>query len=115
MNDWRRQIASLLSAGVLLTASGCNSTKAAPSVPQPPSVQVTPVVAKEVRLTSEWVATLDGYVNAQIEPHVSGYLIRQNYMVPAKGPHTRRRMVGSGGCAEDRPAMSKRVTGGWIL
>ena len=28
---------------------------------------------------SEWVATLDGYVNAQIQPQVSGYLIRQNY------------------------------------
>ncbi len=64
---------------MLLAASGCNSTNAAPSVPQPPSVQVAPVVQKEVRLTREWVATLDGYVNAQIEPHVSGYLIRQNY------------------------------------
>ena len=74
-----RQIASFLSAGMLLAASGCNSTNAAPSVPQPPSVQVAPVVQKEVRLTREWVATLDGYVNAQIEPHVSGYLIRQNY------------------------------------
>jgi len=28
---------------------------------------------------SEWVATLDGYVNAQIRPQVSGYIIRQNY------------------------------------
>jgi membrane fusion protein (multidrug efflux system) len=28
---------------------------------------------------TEWVATLDGYVNAQIQPQVSGYLIRQNY------------------------------------
>ena len=68
------------SAGALLAASACNSTKAAPPVPQPPSVQVAPVVQTEVRLTSEWVATLDGYVNAQIEPHVSGYLIRQNYV-----------------------------------
>jgi membrane fusion protein (multidrug efflux system) len=28
---------------------------------------------------SEWVATLDGYVNAQIRPQVSGYIIKQNY------------------------------------
>jgi len=28
---------------------------------------------------SEWVATLDGYVNAQIRPQCSGYIIRQNY------------------------------------
>jgi membrane fusion protein (multidrug efflux system) len=27
----------------------------------------------------EWVGTLEGYVNAQIQPQVSGYLIRQDY------------------------------------
>jgi membrane fusion protein (multidrug efflux system) len=75
---WR--IASLSFTGVLLSASGCNGTKAAPSASQPLSVQVAPVVQKEVRLTSEWIATLDGYVNAQIEPRVSGYLIRQDYV-----------------------------------
>jgi membrane fusion protein (multidrug efflux system) len=32
-----------------------------------------------VPIYSEWVAILDGYVNAQIQPHVSGYIIRQNY------------------------------------
>ena len=30
-------------------------------------------------ITGEWVATLDGYVNAQIQPQASGYLIRQDY------------------------------------
>ena len=30
-------------------------------------------------VSSEWVATLDGYVNAQIRPQVSGYLIRRSY------------------------------------
>jgi membrane fusion protein (multidrug efflux system) len=28
---------------------------------------------------SEWVATLDGYVNAQVRPQVSGYIVKQNY------------------------------------
>jgi RND family efflux transporter MFP subunit len=37
------------------------------------------VVQKDVSLHSEWVATLDGYVNAQIQPHVTGYLIKQDY------------------------------------
>jgi RND family efflux transporter MFP subunit len=32
-----------------------------------------------VRISSEWVATLDGYVNAQIQPQVTGYLIKQDY------------------------------------
>src|SRR5258708_2848487 len=27
----------------------------------------------------EWVATLDGYVNAEIRPQVAGYIIKQNY------------------------------------
>jgi RND family efflux transporter MFP subunit len=37
------------------------------------------VVQKDVSLHSEWVATLDGYVNAQIQPQVTGYLIKQDY------------------------------------
>jgi membrane fusion protein (multidrug efflux system) len=75
-----RAVASFAWAGILLAAPACNGTKAAPSGSQPLSVQVAPVVQKEVRLTSEWIAALDGYVNAQIEPRVSGYLIRQNYI-----------------------------------
>jgi membrane fusion protein (multidrug efflux system) len=42
-------------------------------------VGVVPVQQADVPLTGEWVGTLDGYVNAQIQPQVSGYLIRQNY------------------------------------
>jgi len=33
----------------------------------------------DVPVHGEWVATLEGYVNAQIQAQVSGYLIRQNY------------------------------------
>jgi membrane fusion protein (multidrug efflux system) len=36
-------------------------------------------VQQDVNIYSEWVATLDGYVNAQIQPQVSGYLIKQDY------------------------------------
>jgi len=42
-------------------------------------VQVARVVQKDVPIYSEWVGTLDGYVNAQIQPQVTGYLIQQNY------------------------------------
>jgi membrane fusion protein (multidrug efflux system) len=42
-------------------------------------VQVARVVQRDVSIHSEWVATLDGYVNAQIQPQVSGYLIKQDY------------------------------------
>jgi len=36
-------------------------------------------VQQDTPIYSEWVATLDGYVNAQIQPRVAGYIIRQNY------------------------------------
>jgi membrane fusion protein (multidrug efflux system) len=42
-------------------------------------VGVVPVRQADVPLTGEWVGTLDGFVNAQIQPQVSGYLIRQDY------------------------------------
>ena len=45
----------------------------------PPMVQVAAVERRDVSLTSEWIASMDGYINAEIQPHVSGYLIRQNY------------------------------------
>jgi membrane fusion protein (multidrug efflux system) len=40
---------------------------------------VITVLPERVALTSEWIATLDGYVNAQIHPQVSGYLVKRNY------------------------------------
>jgi membrane fusion protein (multidrug efflux system) len=45
----------------------------------PPEVLVAPVQQKDVPIVSEWVATLDGFVNAQIQPQVTGYVIKQNY------------------------------------
>ncbi|MDR3737077.1 MAG: efflux RND transporter periplasmic adaptor subunit [Acidobacteriaceae bacterium] len=40
---------------------------------------VVKAAQKDVPVTGEWVGTLDGYVNAQIQPQANGYLIRQNY------------------------------------
>ena len=62
----------------LLLAIGCSTQQAA--VPPPaPQVDVTPVLQKDVPIIQEWVATIDGFVNAQIQPQVSGYLLRQTY------------------------------------
>jgi len=44
-----------------------------------PEVEVATVETRDVPVYREWVATLDGYVNAEIRPQVSGYIIRQNY------------------------------------
>jgi membrane fusion protein (multidrug efflux system) len=58
--------------------SGCNRGRAAAATPTP-EVEVATVEQRDVPVYSEWVATLDGYVNAQIRPQVSGYIIKQNY------------------------------------
>ena len=42
-------------------------------------VQVTQVIQRDVPVYHEYLATLDGFVNAVIQPQVSGYLIKQNY------------------------------------
>jgi membrane fusion protein (multidrug efflux system) len=40
---------------------------------------VVVVQQRDVSLASEWIATMDGFVNSQIHSQVTGYLIRQNY------------------------------------
>ncbi len=67
----------LLLALFVFFLSGCRNGQ--PPPPKPPEVEVAPVVQRDVSLYGEWVATLDGYVNAQIRPQVTGYLIKQNY------------------------------------
>jgi membrane fusion protein (multidrug efflux system) len=57
----------------------CEHPKAASAPPSQPEVAVAPVVTQTVPVTSEWIATLDGYVNAQVRPQVSGYLLKRNY------------------------------------
>jgi RND family efflux transporter MFP subunit len=69
-------IASVLSFAAIL--AGCGGKAAAPGG-APPEVKVLAVVQRDVPIVSEWVATLDGYVNAQIQPQVTGYIIKQNY------------------------------------
>lgn len=61
--------------------TGCATTHASTGKGQPMAMPVSVVKVRQadVPLTGEWVGTLDGYVNAQIQPQVSGYLIRQNY------------------------------------
>ena len=65
----------LLAAGMLV--AGCEKA-AAPAMP-PPTVSVATVVETDVPIESDWVATLDGFTNAQIQPQVTGYLVKQTY------------------------------------
>lgn len=68
----------LMLAGLAIAHTACRS-EAAPPHPPPPVVAVVKVIQKDVPLQSEWIATLDGYVNADIKPQVNGYLIKQSY------------------------------------
>jgi membrane fusion protein, multidrug efflux system len=61
-----------------LFISGCEKPKE-PAAATPPTVEVTEVIQKDVPIQQEWVGTLDGMVNAQINAQVTGYLIKQNY------------------------------------
>lgn len=66
----------LLSAAVL---GGCSEKKKEAVAPPPPEVEVVAVVQQDVPVHREWVASLDGSVNATILAQVQGYLIQQNY------------------------------------
>ena len=64
-------------SAILILLSGCGRKEAGP--PAVPEVEITPVMQQDVPLYTECIATLDGYVNAQIQPQVTGYLMKQNY------------------------------------
>ena len=70
----------LLTVGAGLLAGCGKSVSASSPNPHPAmKVSVVKVESSNVPLTGEWVGTLDGYVNAQIQPQANGYLIRQDY------------------------------------
>jgi membrane fusion protein (multidrug efflux system) len=78
----RNTAAALLAAASTALLAGCGGKSAASTTqgtPPPVQVRVSTVTRQDVPIYGDWVATLDGYVNANIQPHVSGYLIKQNY------------------------------------
>jgi membrane fusion protein (multidrug efflux system) len=73
-------LSSLLAISFIFPAlifTGCKKEQKAG--PPPPLVEVVDVVQKDVPISSEWVGTADGYVNATIRAQVQGYLIKQDY------------------------------------
>ena len=82
-NDGRNWATSLCGLGfvvfTLLSSVGCGSKNVSAAAAPPPNVQIVEVIQRDVPVYHEYLATLDGFVNAQIQPQVTGYLIRQNY------------------------------------
>jgi len=86
----RKPILLGISLVILLTVLvACGRSQAAFKLPDT-DVLVAPPVQRDVPVHHEWVASLDGYVNAEIRPQVSGYLIKQNY---AEGSVVRKGQV----------------------
>jgi len=68
---------ALLVVGALLAAA-C-SRKPAQTAPAPPEVLVTTVQPRDVPRVLERVATLDGFINANINAQVQGYIVSRDY------------------------------------
>jgi RND family efflux transporter MFP subunit len=64
-------------AGMVLGLIGCQKQQE-PAM-APPEVEVMEVVQKDVPIYAEWVGTLEGFINAHIQPRVTGHLISQHY------------------------------------
>jgi membrane fusion protein, multidrug efflux system len=69
---------------MMIALAGCAANESPQAVvasgaPPAPEVGVATVIQKDVPIYGDWVATLDGYVNANIQPQVSGYLVKQDY------------------------------------
>ena len=72
----------LISAAALLICASLStdcSRKAAPVAPSAPEVLVTTVTPKDVPRVLERVATLDGFINANINAQVQGYIVSRDY------------------------------------
>ena len=64
---------------LLVVLIGCGKNEPKPAA-QPPEVQVADVLEQDVPVYGEWVAQLNGPVNADITPKVQGYLLHQTYV-----------------------------------
>jgi RND family efflux transporter MFP subunit len=77
----RARIGDGLAAAALavtsLALSGCAQTS--PAALATPTVSCVTVEQRDVPIIGDWVATLEGFTSAQIQPQVTGYLIKQNY------------------------------------
>jgi membrane fusion protein (multidrug efflux system) len=63
----------------LVIAIGAACTKPPPAKPPPPLVRVATLEVRPVADEREWLATLDGVVNADIRPRVNGYITSVAY------------------------------------
>jgi RND family efflux transporter MFP subunit len=76
MMKWSTLVGTLL---ILLSSLVSCSRKPAQTAPPPPEVLVTTVRPQDVPRVLERVATLDGFINANINAQVQGYIVSRDY------------------------------------
>ena len=76
-SHWRTHRRTILILSTVFVLAACAKKEAPPAAA--PEVEIVPVAQQDVPLYTECIAILDGYVNAQIQPQVAGYLLKQNY------------------------------------
>ena len=69
----------LAASALLMTACDSKGRNAVAASSTAVPVDAVRVRQENVPLVGNWVGTLDGFVNAQIQPQVSGYLVQQRY------------------------------------
>ena len=77
-NKTMKRMAFVSAMFVALLLVGCGR-KAQQAAPPPPEVLVTTVQPQDVPRVLERVATLDGFINANINAQVQGYIISRDY------------------------------------
>jgi RND family efflux transporter MFP subunit len=80
----RQRTVNYIGSSLLLTfifgflVTGCQKSQEQVAA-TPITVKTSKVIQQDVPIQQEWVGTLDGMINAQINAQVTGYLIKQNY------------------------------------
>jgi membrane fusion protein (multidrug efflux system) len=72
-------VTMLATSALLITACDSKDRKGTAASSTSVPVDTVRVRQENVALAGDWVGILDGFVNAQIQPQVSGYLVHQNY------------------------------------
>jgi len=95
----RATFAALL---IFLVFSTACSRKPAQTGPPPPEVLVTTVQPRDVPRVLERVATLDGFINANINAQVQGYIVSRDYQEGSPRPFEAALAQAKGTLAKDQ-------------
>src|SRR6267143_416474 len=80
---WKHMLITGTTIGVLISAllvtRGRSKTQEMAQAVDLPAVEVVQVAQQDVPISSEWIGTLEGMVNATIKAQVTGYLRKQHY------------------------------------